>query len=133
MTDGRRVARAQGLFYLASGAWPLIHMRSFELVLGRKQDHWLVHTVSGLLIANGISQLRTDSAPAAISAARRTGLGMATSLALIDLRYATTGRISRMYLADALIEAGWILAWGRARTPRRTDPRQEPRGEWRPL
>jgi hypothetical protein len=118
MTDGRKVAQAQGLFYLASGVWPLIHMRSFELVLGRKEEHWLVHTVSGLLIASGVSQLRTESAPAAISAARRTGLGTATSLALIDLRYAATGRISRMYLVDALIEAGWILAWTRVRTRR---------------
>lgn len=59
MPDGRKVAQAQGLFYLASGVWPLIHMRSFELVLGRKKEHWLVHTVSGLLIASGVSQLRT--------------------------------------------------------------------------
>jgi hypothetical protein len=28
-------------------------MRSFEFVLGRKEEHWLVHTVSGLLIASG--------------------------------------------------------------------------------
>lgn len=116
--DGRKVAQAQGLFYVASGAWPVLHMRSFEFLLGPKEEHWLVHTVSGLLIGIGTSQLLTESAPTAISAARRTGLGTATSLALIDLRYAATGRISRMYLVDALIEAGWLLAWRRVRTPR---------------
>ena len=113
MTDGQKVAQSQGLFYLTSGVWPLIHMRSFEFVLGRKNEHWLVRTVSVLLIANGISLLRTESRPAAIGAARRTGLGTATALALIDLSYAGTGRISRMYLVDALMEAGWILAWTR--------------------
>jgi hypothetical protein len=118
MTDGRKLAQAQGLFYLTSGVWPLIHMRSFEFVLGRKEEHWLVQTVSGLLIANGFSQLRTEPTPRAIGAARRTGLGTAASLALIDLRYAATGRISRMYLVDALMEAGWILAWTRVH-PRR--------------
>jgi hypothetical protein len=115
MTDGRKLAQGQGLFYLTSGAWPLIHMRSFEFVLGRKEEHWLVRTVSGLLIANGISLLRTESAPASVDAARRTGLGSATSLALIDLWFAGSGRISRMYLVDALMEAGFILAWTRVR------------------
>jgi hypothetical protein len=118
MADGRTLAQAQGLFYLATGVWPLVHMRSFEFVLGRKDEHWLVQTVSGLLIATGISLLRTESSPAAITAARRTALGSATSLALIDLRYAVPGRISRMYLVDALIEAGWMLAWTRRGTTR---------------
>jgi hypothetical protein len=118
MADGRTLAQAQGLFYLATGLWPLVHMRSFEFVLGRKDEHWLVQPVSGLLIATGISLLRTEASPAGITAARRTALGSATSLALIDLRYAVPGRISRMYLVDALIEAGWMLAWTRRGTTR---------------
>ena len=50
-------------------------------------------SVSALLIAPGFSQLGTKSSPVAIGSARRTGLGTATSLALIDLRYAAPGRI----------------------------------------
>jgi hypothetical protein len=107
------MAKAQGLFYLTTGLWPLVHMPSFELLLGRKEEHWLVHTVSGLLIATGASQLRTGPTPSAIAAARRTGVGTALSLALIDLRYAAPGRISRMYLVDALIESAWLLGWAR--------------------
>jgi hypothetical protein len=119
MRNGRTVARAQGAYYGITGLWPLLHMRSFELLLGRKKEHWLVHTVSALLIANAFSLVRTGTAPAEIAAARRTGLGVAAALGLIDLRYGAPGRISRMYLADALIEAGWIVAWARIPTNQR--------------
>jgi hypothetical protein len=119
MTDGRTVARAQGAFYGITGLWPLVHMRSFESLLGHKKEHWLVHSVSALLIADALSLLRTGSTPADVAAARRTGLGAAAALALIDVRYGASGRISRMYLADALIETGWIVAWVRAATGER--------------
>jgi hypothetical protein len=32
-------------------------------------------------------------------------------LLVVDLRYALPGRISRMYLLDAVVEAGWIVSW----------------------
>ena len=35
------LARVQGAFNLVNGLWPLIHMRSFEAVLGPKRDRWL--------------------------------------------------------------------------------------------
>jgi hypothetical protein len=117
MRDGQRLARAQGIYYVATGSWPLIHMRSFEFVLGPKKEHWLVRTVGVLLIANGMSQLRVDSAAADIGAVRRTGVATAAALTLIDLTYALPGRISRIYLLDALVEAGWIVAWTKRGRP----------------
>ena len=117
ISRGRKVALAQGMFYVTTGLWPLIHMGSFERVLGSKHDHWLVRTVSSLLIANGVAQMATEATPVGVAAARRFGLGTAVSLTFIDLRYSIPGRISRMYLVDVLIESGWILAW--ARVPRR--------------
>ena len=44
-----RLARAQGLYLLATTAWPLVHYRSFEWVTGPKADRWLVQTVAGFL------------------------------------------------------------------------------------
>lgn len=44
------VAALQGLFYLATGVWPLIHIDSFLAVTGSKTDLWLVYTV-GLLVS----------------------------------------------------------------------------------
>ena len=106
----QQLARAHGFSNVLGGAWPLLHMRSFETVLGPKTDRWLVRTVAGLLVANGLVQLRATT-PGEVRQAARVGIGTATVLLAVDLRYAIPGRISRMYLLDAVAEAGWIAAW----------------------
>jgi hypothetical protein len=113
------VARLQGAFNLVGGIWPLVHIRSFEAVLGPKVDRWLVYTVAGLMVAIGAAQLCTSTEPAGVRQARRIGIGCAVTLAGIDLVYVPRRRISPMYLIDALAEVGWIIAWSRtlAQTP----------------
>ena len=105
------LARLQGAANVIGGLWPLLHLKSFEVVFGQKTDRWLVKTVSGLLVVNGLAQLEATSAPESIAQARRLGIGTAAVLAMIDLIYAPIGRISKMYLADAVVEVGWIVAW----------------------
>ena len=112
--DGVVLARAHGAANLVSGLWPLVHLRSFEKVFGPKVDRWLVRTVSGLLVVNGLTQLTTSSACSSVRQARRLGVGTAAVLAAIDLVYVPAGRISKMYLVDAAVELAWILAWRRA-------------------
>jgi hypothetical protein len=51
------LARLQGAANLVGGLWPLLHLKSFEAVFGPKTDRWLVKTVSGLLVVNGVTQL----------------------------------------------------------------------------
>lgn len=110
------LARAQGAFNLINGLWPLLHMRSFEAVLGPKRDRWLVRTVAGLLCVNGVAQLRTRRQRSSISQARTIGMGIAATLASIDLIYAPPRRIRRIYLLDAAVEIGWLLLWARHRS-----------------
>ena len=90
-------------------------MPSFERVFGPKTDRWLVRTVAGLLVTNGIAQLRAQRSAEGLAQARRLGLGTATTLAAVDLVYGATGRISRVYLLDAALELAWIAAWSRRR------------------
>ena len=44
-------------------------------------------------------------------------MGTAAVLAAIDLVYVAAQRISKMYLVDAAVEVGWILAWYRVDKP----------------
>ena len=115
--DGVVLARTHGAANLVFGLWPLVHLRSFEKVFGPKVDRWLVRTVSGLLVVNGLTQLTTSSAHDSVRQARRLGVGTAAVLAAIDLVYVPAGRISKMYLVDAAVELSWILAWRRAELP----------------
>ena len=118
----RTLSRLHGLFNVAGGLWPVVHLRSFEAVSGPKVDRWLVRTVGGMMAVNGLVQLSADDEHA-LTASRRLGIGTALWLAAIDLRYALTGRISKVYLIDAALELGWVAAWGAtlrtARSPRR--------------
>jgi len=98
--------------YLATGLWPLLHMRSFEAVTGPKTDRWLVKTVGVLVSVIGAVLLigrRRPGGELAMLAA-----GSAAGLAGIDLIYALRGRISKIYLLDAatelLLVGGWFAA-----------------------
>ena len=106
-----RLARAQGTFNVVFGVWPLVHMRSFEWLLGPKVDRWLVHTVAGLLVTNGLVQLTAPRGDEAQSLARRLGVGTAATLVAIDIGYVSRRRISPRYLWDAAAEVAWIAAW----------------------
>lgn len=106
----RRVARAQGAFNVLNGVWPLVSMRTFEMVYGPKTDRWLVQTVAGLLATAGSAQLLSRD-PDELRMARLVGVGTAATLLAVDLVHVPRGRISRMYLTDAACELGWLAAW----------------------
>ncbi|GAA3706640.1 hypothetical protein GCM10022377_20520 [Zhihengliuella alba] len=110
-----RLSTAHGLFDLAAGLWPLVHYRSFVAVTGPKADRWLVQTVAGFSVAVGYALLRSTPSDEGRRTARRLGIGSALAYGLVDLYYGSTGRIRRIYLADAAVEAGWLLAWLAAR------------------
>ena len=93
--NGVVLGRAHGTANLVFGLWPLIHLPSFEKVFGPKVDRWLVKTVSGLLVVNGMTQLATSSSRSSVRQARRLGGGTAAVLAAVDLVYVSVGRIRR--------------------------------------
>lgn len=107
-----KLAIAQGLFYLITGVWPLVDIYSFQLITGPKTDLWLVKTVGVLVGLIGAVLLlaarnRRFSDELVLLAA-----GSALGLAAIDLVYALSGRISAVYLGDAVVEIGLALLWG---------------------
>lgn len=107
----RSLAFAQGLYFLGTGIWPLVHMPSFEAVTGPKVDKWLVRTVGVLVgIAGGVlvSAAARERITGEIAA---LGAGTAAGLGAIDTIYASRGRISPIYLADAALEGAIVAAW----------------------
>lgn len=111
----RNVAYAQGAVWVVSGVWPIVNLPTFEMVTGPKVDGWLVKTVGALITTVGVvllSAARRDRVTPEIAA---LGAGAAAGLAAIDLVYVPKGRISPIYLADAVMEAGFIAAWALAR------------------
>jgi hypothetical protein len=99
----------QAIFFLATGVWPLVHIKSFMKVTGPKHDLWLVKTVGVLVTAVAIGlfvsfYLEGISRGVAV-------IGMLSSLFLmgIDVFYTSIGRISRVYLIDAMVEILFVI------------------------
>jgi hypothetical protein len=47
------LAAVHAVYYVWTGVWPIVHMRSFLAVTGPKVDLWLVRTVGLLVTAVG--------------------------------------------------------------------------------
>jgi hypothetical protein len=108
----------QGLYFLATGIWPLLSMRTFEAVTGPKVDRWLVKTVGVLVAVIGVSLLADARRPSRGS--QVLGVGSAAALGGVDVVYSLRGRISKIYLLDAVLEALLVTLWAvGGRRPRR--------------
>jgi hypothetical protein len=105
----RYVVALQGLYYLATGLWPLVNLRSFEAVTGPKVDDWLVHTVGLLAAAIGIALLAGSSRSRLSMEILTLAVASAMAFGTIDLVYALRGTISRIYLADAIVQVVVML------------------------
>jgi hypothetical protein len=97
-------------YYVVTGAWPIVHMRSFEAITGPKNDKWLVNMVGALAVANGIAlafgaRRETVSEETIVLAACS-----ATAFAAIDLVYVSRGTIHPIYLGDAAVELALAAA-----------------------
>lgn len=103
------VLKAQGLYFMVTGLWPVVHMRSFEAITGPKTDDWLVKMVGllafviGATLYSAVRHQRTtrDIVLLAISSA--------LAFTVIDAWYSLSGRISLIYLGDAVVEAAIVL------------------------
>ena len=107
----RGLAWFQGIFYVATGVWPLVSMATFVAVTGPKVDLWLVRAVGILVAVVGgallIGARRRRIGPELVFLA----VGCAAGLAAIDLFYALADRIWDIYLLDAAVEIALALAW----------------------
>lgn len=101
----------QGIVFIASGLWPVVHLESFERVTGRKIDGWLVKTVGGLIAVVGATLVTASVNRRDDTAVRVLGVGSALALALADIVYVSKRRIPPVYLADAALQTGLATAW----------------------
>jgi hypothetical protein len=115
----RGTAIAQGAYFVVTGVWPMLSLRTFELVTGPKVDGWLVKTVGLLVTAVGGPLLFGACSGRLPLELRLVAVGSATGLALVDIMYVQRRRIAPVYLLDALAQAvflaGWCAGWVRTR------------------
>ena len=101
----------QGIYYLLTGLWPIVHMRSFEMASGEKQEHWLVKTVGALTAVIGTTYCLAAVKDSQAEETPFLAVGGSMAFTTIDVVYVLQKRIPPIYLADAVIQIGLIIAW----------------------
>ena len=108
---------AHAAYFVSTGLWILFGTESFQKVSGRKTDIWLVKTVTLLVLAIGATIGAAGAGKRITPEVAGLAVGSSAALAAIDVTYVGKGRISKVYLLDALANgiliAGWVLAWRR--------------------
>jgi hypothetical protein len=101
----------QGAYYLATGLWPLLSIRTFQAVTGPKMDRWLVKTVGVLIAVIGtvliLAGIRHEFGLEIVVLA----FGSAIGLTGIDVWYVARKVIAPIYLLDAVAELTLIALW----------------------
>lgn len=104
-------ALLQGIYYIITGIWPLMHIPSFILITGPKYDIWLVKTVGVLILVQGIVIISAALSKRISKEIFMLSVGAAAGLTIIDVYYASIDRIWDVYLLDALAEVLLIILW----------------------
>jgi hypothetical protein len=99
---------AQAAYYIVSGLWPVVHLRSFMALTGPKHDTWLVKTFGVAIASLGVSMVPRAGADRRTQ--RAFAVSSALALAAADAYYVARGRISPIYLADAAAELALAAA-----------------------
>ena len=108
------IAFVQGMYFLVTGLWPILHMKSFLMITGPKTDLWLVKTMGVILAVIGgvllLAQATGAINPPVIALAIGAGLG----LAIVEMIYVSKRVISPVYLGDAAVEILLAIGWAMA-------------------
>lgn len=114
----RRVAMSHGMFWVGSGLWPIVDLKSFERVTGPKTDGWLVKTVGGLIAVVGVTLVAAGARHRITPEIRGLAMGSSLALAAVDVVYPLKRRISPLYLLDAVAELAFAATWLKRRPSR---------------
>ena len=103
----------QGIYYVITGVWPILHITSFIQVSGPKIDLWLVKAVGVLIGTIGGALLIHYFNKETYLTLEIIFLSIASavSLGFIDVYYTAIDRIWDVYLFDAVAQAVILLMW----------------------
>ena len=98
----------QGIFYVATGVWPIVHLRSFEAVTGPKLEGWLVKTVGALIAVVGGIAITVASA-AAYAIENSSWIGGGTLLLRLKTRGSPAEVATGEFTSDLSVSSSFVV------------------------
>src|SRR5688572_7009590 len=77
----------QGIYFIITGVWPIVHIKSFMAVTGPKNDLWLVRTVGALVTFIGVAIVVAGRRGTPTAELLLIAIGSALVLMLVDVIY----------------------------------------------
>jgi hypothetical protein len=107
-----KLSLAHATYLVATGLWPLVSMRTFQVVTGPKLEPWLVKMVGLLAGSIGVTIGVAGARGRPGREVALLGTLSALSFAAVDLWYAGhRRRIKKTYLLDAPVELALAASW----------------------
>lgn len=107
-----RAALAHGAYLIATGAWPIVHLRSFAWVTGPKPEGWLAKAVGACMVNIGSTLVVAGLRGKVSRELRLLGISTALTFASMDVYYALIRRrIKPTYLFNAAGQVACALLW----------------------
>lgn len=107
----RYLAIVQAVYYAITGIWPIVHIHSFMEVTGPKVDLWLVKLIGGLTVSISVVVFFTGIRRRIRIENLLVIIISSISYLLTDIINVAQGLISKIYLADAVLQIFFISAW----------------------
>lgn len=108
---GKYLLFVQGTYFFVTGIWPILSIRTFQLVTGPKTDLWLVKTVGALAASIGVGLIVAAIRNAFVPEIITISLCSAFAFMCIDIYYVVKRVIIPGYLLDAIVELVFIFTW----------------------
>ena len=107
------LAIAQGAYFAAFGAWPLLHFRSFEKATGPKPEQWLTKGIGACWLNVGIHLIQAGlRGGRSRRDVRGLAVRMAMTFAAFDFHSAgLRRRISPVSLVNGFVQVAFAAMW----------------------
>lgn len=111
MTEiARTVRRSQGLYYVATGLWPVVATHHYMTSVGQDSHPWAAR-ILGVVVAGLGAALAADVLPERWS--RRLAIGTAVMLGAGAAVFVARGKGVPVNLTDGLVQAGFAITAAR--------------------
>lgn len=104
----RLILGGQGVYYVLTGLWPFLHLRSFTWVVGPKPDLFQLSVTSALIVAIGVALFAAAVRQRPSASAAVLSIAAALAFIVVDLRFRSLLRAP--YWVDFAVEVGFVAA-----------------------
>ena len=125
----RRIVLAQGVYYVLTGLWPIVHFSSFARVVAIHIVPFQAHAFSALIVVIGASLIEAARREPPGSYPTLLGAAVAGAIALVELmwlpRLGAAGGLWLDFLVEIAFVAALLVLYPRAQAePSRTTSRR---------